>query len=485
CSLLKTILNGEITVNGTIFGSTAHFSCNTGYERYGPEYMQCSEFGTWIPNETTMCILGLSGSPNISHMHATINTGLRKNGNESEVELYCELENQTSDNYYFTVSWGLSENSIWNEIVLISNPTISCQVTARYNQWSDEGPPIFSNEKFCGIKVHNESLNIYNSEIDTLYIELTVPFKCWMSVPACTIELKIFFNDTTDSCEIPGAARTYLYEANRRRKEDVGELEYVSSQCTLSLHCGITLSEKDVGKLRRFHVVSRPGSVSYPMEVLIPMHLSIDGNFESDGLFQNYTPNTVQDGFCTIDAICYNENDEYGCMRCERMGKKVQWVEINDCIDSINQPAYSEDENARDLLKIVKKKKDESFNLKTDAKVKDEPNTEHMKIDHEQHSNDTTSEPILETPVTTTEQDNDANDIQSEDDQHTNGKQSEPNHDTNGNQSKPDHDTIGIQSAPEQETNDIPPEPKQDPKVVTSTHNHDMNDIESETDNRK
>ncbi|XP_052786300.1 uncharacterized protein LOC128221739 [Mya arenaria] len=195
--------------------------------------MQCSEFGTWIPNETTMCILGLSGAPNISHMHATINTGLRKNGNESEVELYCELENLTSDNYYFTVSWGLSENSIWNEIVLISNPTvwdnkenfrqltaltsskliekgikswgfsISCQVTARYNQWSDEGPPIFSNEKFCGIKVHNESLNIYNSEIDTLYIELTVPFKCWMSVPACTIELKIFFNDTTDSCEIP------------------------------------------------------------------------------------------------------------------------------------------------------------------------------------------------------------------------------------------------------------------------------------------
>ncbi|WAR30083.1 hypothetical protein MAR_003651 [Mya arenaria] len=415
--------------------------------------MQCSEFGTWIPNETTMCILGLSGAPNISHMHATINTGLRKNGNESEVELYCELENLTSDNYYFTVSWGLSENSIWNEIVLISNPTISCQVTARYNQWSDEGPPIFSNEKFCGIKVHNESLNIYNSEIDTLYIELTVPFKCWMSVPACTIELKIFFNDTTDSCEIPGAARTYLYEANRRRKEDVGELEHVSSQGTLSLPCGITLSEKDVGKLRRFHVVSRPGSVSYPMEVLIPMHLSIDGNFESDGLFQNYTPNTVQVHVSTDysklqNKICYSHNDPH-----------------MKTFDGL-------------------KKKDESLNLKTDAKVKDEPNTEHMKIDHDQHSNDITSEPILETPVTTTEQDTDANDIQSEGDQHTNGKQSEPNHDTNGNQSKPDHDTIGIQSALDQETNDIAPGPEQDPKVMTSNNNHDMNDIESETDNR-
>ncbi|XP_052786301.1 uncharacterized protein LOC128221740 [Mya arenaria] len=130
------------------------------------------------------------------------------------------------------------------------------------------------------------------------------------------------------------------------------------------------------------------------------------------------------------------------------------------------------------------KKKDESLNLKTDAKVKDEPNTEHMKIDHDQHSNDITSEPILETPVTTTEQDTDANDIQSEGDQHTNGKQSEPNHDTNGNQSKPDHDTIGIQSALDQETNDIAPGPEQDPKVMTSNNNHDMNDIESETDNR-
>ena len=65
CRTLNTTMNGQVShPNGTTFGQTATYSCNTGYNLVGDSTRMCQADGIWSGNEPT-CI----SEPNLTvHM---------------------------------------------------------------------------------------------------------------------------------------------------------------------------------------------------------------------------------------------------------------------------------------------------------------------------------------------------------------------------------------------------------------------------------
>ena len=53
CGPLDDPANGEVSVSGTIFNSTATYSCNTGYTLTGDDMRMCLETGFWSDSEPT------------------------------------------------------------------------------------------------------------------------------------------------------------------------------------------------------------------------------------------------------------------------------------------------------------------------------------------------------------------------------------------------------------------------------------------------
>ena len=53
CGPVDTPLNGEVDLSdGTVYGSTATFSCHTGYYMNGTSQYNCTESGSWFPRTT-------------------------------------------------------------------------------------------------------------------------------------------------------------------------------------------------------------------------------------------------------------------------------------------------------------------------------------------------------------------------------------------------------------------------------------------------
>ena len=56
CRTLNTTMNGQVNhPNGTTFGQTATYSCNTGYNLVGDSTRMCQADGMWSGSEPT-CI---------------------------------------------------------------------------------------------------------------------------------------------------------------------------------------------------------------------------------------------------------------------------------------------------------------------------------------------------------------------------------------------------------------------------------------------
>ena len=56
CRTLNTTMNGQVShPNGTTFGQTATYSCNTGYNLVGDSTRMCQADGMWSGSEPT-CI---------------------------------------------------------------------------------------------------------------------------------------------------------------------------------------------------------------------------------------------------------------------------------------------------------------------------------------------------------------------------------------------------------------------------------------------
>ena len=47
CGPLSSPDNGNITLTGTLIGSTATYTCDSGYERVGSDILVCRDDGTW------------------------------------------------------------------------------------------------------------------------------------------------------------------------------------------------------------------------------------------------------------------------------------------------------------------------------------------------------------------------------------------------------------------------------------------------------
>ena len=47
CGPLPSPANGNITLTGTLIGSTATYTCDSGYERVGSYTLVCQDDGTW------------------------------------------------------------------------------------------------------------------------------------------------------------------------------------------------------------------------------------------------------------------------------------------------------------------------------------------------------------------------------------------------------------------------------------------------------
>ena len=65
CRTLNTTMNGQVShLNGTTFGQTATYSCNTGYNLVGDSTRMCQADGMWSGSEP-ICI----SKPNLTvHM---------------------------------------------------------------------------------------------------------------------------------------------------------------------------------------------------------------------------------------------------------------------------------------------------------------------------------------------------------------------------------------------------------------------------------
>ena len=61
CGRLATPSHGSVTFAGTVFGSVATYTCNTGYYVSGMITRICMEDGTWGGAETSCKIYGMDG----------------------------------------------------------------------------------------------------------------------------------------------------------------------------------------------------------------------------------------------------------------------------------------------------------------------------------------------------------------------------------------------------------------------------------------
>ena len=69
CDTLSNPANGQVSTNGTTFGETAIYSCNTGYNLVGDTTRTCGATGAWSGSEPTCeCMLLLSNIP-IKYVH--------------------------------------------------------------------------------------------------------------------------------------------------------------------------------------------------------------------------------------------------------------------------------------------------------------------------------------------------------------------------------------------------------------------------------
>ena len=74
CGNAPDILNGEVTFNGTTVGSTATYSCNTGFEIVGKSSRSCQTSGTWSGTTPTCgrkqpCIFSQKQNAVITRLH--------------------------------------------------------------------------------------------------------------------------------------------------------------------------------------------------------------------------------------------------------------------------------------------------------------------------------------------------------------------------------------------------------------------------------
>ena len=53
CNALTDPANGQVSTNGTTFGQTATYSCNTGYNLVGDNTRTCQAIGYWSGSEPT------------------------------------------------------------------------------------------------------------------------------------------------------------------------------------------------------------------------------------------------------------------------------------------------------------------------------------------------------------------------------------------------------------------------------------------------
>ena len=53
CGDLNSPSNGQVTLTGTTFGSTATYECNTGFTLMGNMERTCQDDGNWSGNEPT------------------------------------------------------------------------------------------------------------------------------------------------------------------------------------------------------------------------------------------------------------------------------------------------------------------------------------------------------------------------------------------------------------------------------------------------
>ena len=64
CGILTNPTNGQVSSNGTTFGETATYSCNTGYNLVGDSTRTCEAAGAWSGNAPTCeCMLLLNNMP--------------------------------------------------------------------------------------------------------------------------------------------------------------------------------------------------------------------------------------------------------------------------------------------------------------------------------------------------------------------------------------------------------------------------------------
>ena len=54
CGNLSDPLYGQVSVSGTLFGSMANYSCDTGYRVIGISTRMCGTDGTWSGEEPTI-----------------------------------------------------------------------------------------------------------------------------------------------------------------------------------------------------------------------------------------------------------------------------------------------------------------------------------------------------------------------------------------------------------------------------------------------
>ena len=67
CGTLSNPANGQVShTDGTTYGETATYSCNTGYNRVGGSTRTCQAAGTWSGSEPTCQSMLL-----LPHMHSS------------------------------------------------------------------------------------------------------------------------------------------------------------------------------------------------------------------------------------------------------------------------------------------------------------------------------------------------------------------------------------------------------------------------------